>query len=69
MSDAKKLKKTRKHLSTLTRGQLVALATQRTEMGYQAILKCATEELVNTLAQVANVLKPIDVSGVVEVSE
>ena len=65
MSDAKKLKKTRKHLSTLSRPQLVALATQRTSIGYQAILASPSEDLVNCLATIDNVLKPVDVSGVV----
>ena len=70
MTDAKKLKKMRKHLSTFTRAHLVALAQQRTEMRYQEILKSDNETLINALANITGVLKPVDRSGVaVEVAE
>lgn len=55
-------KKQRKHLKgqleALTRPQLVALATQKTEMPFKAICGMSVEALVNTLIDVKSVLKP-----------
>lgn len=56
MSDVKKV---RKHLSTLTRAQLIALAVQKTGLPYQDALQCSKEELVTGLEGVEGVLKPV----------
>lgn len=55
-------KKQRKHLKgqleELTRPQLVALATQKTELPFKDICGMSVEALVNTLIDVKSVLKP-----------
>ena len=61
MSDAKKRKKMRKCLLTLTRAQLVALGAQKTEIAYKSLLTMSPAELVEVLVNVDDVLKPVAV--------
>jgi hypothetical protein len=58
MSDAKKRKKMRKYLLTLSRAQLVALGKQKTDVPYQTLLSMDVETLADTLIVVDGVLKP-----------
>lgn len=66
MTNSKKLKK---HLNSLSRPQLVALAHQRTQLGYPYIQTLDSEELIAVLAPIPGVLKPVNASGGVAVAD
>jgi hypothetical protein len=69
MTDVQKQKKLRKHLEALTRPQLVALATQRTDLTYQQILTLPSDMLASTLSLIPGCLKPVNASGGVAVAD
>lgn len=46
-------------LRELTRPQLIALATQKTDLGYQDILKFSNKALIEILLNIDDVLDPV----------
>jgi hypothetical protein len=58
--DAKKRKRQRNHLRSLSRAQLVALSVQKEVLPYRIAQGLTKERLVELMSDVEGVLKPVE---------